>query len=312
VRDGGVVDNLRLAAHGFAGMVIGVGHGLSQIPNGLAAAGRAIGELFTDPRQFAADLVRFRDALDLLWEDRDALWTAFARENPEKQSFLVGEFFGNIESQLLAMQAARSIGNNLPSQLGFTMPQASLGLAMDRGGAANLVVSISSRLVKLRLDAIKELIALGALDPAAAVAGVGTAGGVLMRQTPSGTVTPTAGPLRGRNIAYGDVGRDKHTKVAEYTQAQLNAARNVRNMRGNLKAFVRAILQKDTKYGGQLNRAAFDRYEELVRNALERGVQKGQNFYYEADFDIGTDIETGNATRLYRVMGSPAHIVPGW
>jgi hypothetical protein len=188
----GVIGNIKLAAHGIAGMIMGLGHGLSQIPHGLVSVAKTIGELFTDPRQFTNDMIRFRDAIEQLWENREALWTAFEREAPEKQAFLVGEFFGQIESNLVAMEATRAIGRGLPKEVTGSIPQ----LRFAATAKGNLVPVITSRLVKLRLETIKKLIALGALDPALISAAGGKAAAIGSRPaaTPLFSKTPSPPP----------------------------------------------------------------------------------------------------------------------
>jgi hypothetical protein len=133
----------------------------------------------------------------------------------------------------------------------------------------------------------------------------------MMLRTPSGGFTASAGRLGGTSVSYGDP-RGKHTQVGDFSQDELrDALRSRRGLRGRLAEFVRRI-RGDINYGGQLNRAAVAEYENLVRSAIERGVQRGNGYEYEAEFEIGYDAITGRPTRRYRVLGAPhsAHIVP--
>lgn len=42
-------------------------------------------------------------------------------------------------------------------------------------------------------------------------------------------------------------------------------------------------------------------------------MYRAGKFFYEASFDVGVDISTGRATRMFRLDGAPngAHIIPG-
>lgn len=68
----------------------------------------------------------------------------------------------------------------------------------------------------------------------------------------------------------------------------------------------------DKKWGGQLSLEAVQRYRELVRQALERGTRDGNGYVFQDAVEIGMEVERGQATRWYRVAGSPngAHVYP--
>jgi hypothetical protein len=130
---------------------------------------------------------------------------------------------------------------------------------------------------------------------------------------PSGNVTPTKGPLKGKKIDYIDTG--KHSKLSRLTQEQLEKALKDPNPKQKIVGeFRKAIKGKGEakKFGSQLNKEAFQRYEELIKKGLENGRQAGQGIEYDAGFEVGIDVTTGKATSRYVILGAPhsAHIIP--
>ena len=79
-----------------------------------------------------------------------------------------------------------------------------------------------------------------------------------------------------------------------------------------LRAFVEGIRAGSRRYGSQLSKEAVDRYPELVKRALEKGVEKSGRIVCEDAVEVGIDVQTGKATRLYQMNGTPgeAHIFP--
>jgi hypothetical protein len=130
---------------------------------------------------------------------------------------------------------------------------------------------------------------------------------------PSGSIKPTKGHFKGKKVDYIDTG--KHSKLSRLTQEELEkAVKDPKNKQKIVKEFRKAIKGKgDAKnFGSQLNKKAFQRYEELIREGLENGKRTGQGIEYDAGFDIGIDVVTGKATSRYLIYGAPhgAHIIP--
>jgi hypothetical protein len=110
IADAGLVENLRYAAQGLWGMVVGVGGGLEAMFEGLAT-------LFTDPAAFVEDLRQLPGHVATLWEHRDELWAHFQSLPPEEQAFRVGELFGVIESMLIVTGTMDAAGASLGAEL---------------------------------------------------------------------------------------------------------------------------------------------------------------------------------------------------
>lgn len=137
-----------------------------------------------------------------------------------------------------------------------------------------------------------------------------------VRRTPSGSVNIQRGPFQGRQH-YGDE-RNKHTQVADYSLAELREfLRGKATKDEAIRAFVRAVENRDIRYGGQLSSEGYAKYELLVGDALLNGTvgrdpKKVEN---EASFPIGIDVTTGKATGLYCVkFDEPLrawHLYPG-
>jgi hypothetical protein len=182
------------------------------------------------------------------------------------------------------------------------------------GGAATM---ITIQIPAAAIEGIRKLIQIGAIS--APIVALGTGPTVtmptmevptqLLRATPSGKLTPNAGPFKGKQVSYED-GRTKHTKFANFTIDELEAAMKRPPKKGALSNF--AASKGNVNFGGQLSKEATDQYEKLVRDALEKGKEVAGKFYYKADFDIGIDIKTGKRTPFYRVDGVPtgAHVIP--
>ncbi len=130
---------------------------------------------------------------------------------------------------------------------------------------------------------------------------------------PSGSIKPTKGHFKGKKVDYIDNG--KHSKLSRLTQEELEkAVKDPKNKQKIVKEFQKAIKGKgDAKnFGSQLNKKAFQRYEELIREGLENGKRTGQGIEHDAGFNIGIDVVTGKATSRYLIYGAPhgAHIIP--
>lgn len=183
------------------------------------------------------------------------------------------------------------------------------------GAAVGGTVTISAEM----LESIRQLIRIGAISGAVASFGAGPTGAIsepavptlVFRATPSGRVTPSSGPYKGQRVNYGD-GRNKHTKVADKTLKELEDALSKPPKKGLLQRFVEAVKAQDRGFGSQLSKEATDQYEKLVKDGLEKGVERGGKLYYKADFNIGIDVETGEPTPFYRLDSVPngTHIVP--
>jgi hypothetical protein len=181
------------------------------------------------------------------------------------------------------------------------------------GAATGVTIQISSAAI----EGIRKLIQIGAIS--APIVALGTGPTVtaptfdvptqLLRSTPSGKLTPNAGPFKGKQVTYED-GRNKHTKFANFTIDELAEAMRKPPKKGALSKFAEA--KGDAKFGGQLSKEATDQYEKLMRDALEKGTERAGKFYFKADFDVGIDIMTGKRTPFYRVDGMPngGHIIP--
>jgi hypothetical protein len=140
-------------------------------------------------------------------------------------------------------------------------------------------------------------------------------------KTPEGSVAITKGPLSTqtppiKTVQYGDT-RNKHTRLATYTQAQLEQAVKSPDPKKKPEQFlVDAIKAQDTaNYGSQLNSAAVGKYAELVKDAVENGIPKPRRsdmYFHEATFVVGIDVATGKGTKRYRVDSVPngTHIIP--
>jgi hypothetical protein len=216
---------------------------------------------------------------------------------------------------LCVYQGVRAVGEGIARGVGGS------GIGGMGGGAA--IMSSGVVMTADLAESIRKLIQIGALTNvviSSGPQGTGSAGPLatpnpLEMNTPSGTVVPTKGPFKGKEVRYGDP-RNKHTQIATYTlQEILNALRNPKKARGGLRVFVDVVqtggrAAKD--FGSQLSREGVTRYEALVRCALENGIHKGGKFYYKADIEIGFDAEKGRSTSYYRVDGAPngAHVIP--
>jgi hypothetical protein len=110
IADAGLVENLRYAAQGFWGMIVGAGGGLEAMFEGLAT-------LFTDPAAFVDDLQQLPGHVATLWEHREELWDHFQSLPPEEQAFRVGELFGVVESMLIATGAMDAAGASLGAEI---------------------------------------------------------------------------------------------------------------------------------------------------------------------------------------------------
>jgi hypothetical protein len=182
------------------------------------------------------------------------------------------------------------------------------------GGAA---MGTTIHIPAAAIEGIRKLIQIGAITAPIVALGTGPTVTVptlevptlLLRDTPSGPVTPNAGPFKGKQVTYGD-GRNKHTKFANYTIDELEGAMRKPPQKGALARFAQA--KGDPKFGGQLSKEATDQYKKLVQDALEKGTERAGKFYYKADFDVGIDILTGKRTPFYRLDGAPngAHVIP--
>jgi hypothetical protein len=169
-------------------------------------------------------------------------------------------------------------------------------------------------------EAIRRLIQIGAITTAVAGQavivsaypgqGLGSMRPTLMlRATPSGSVTPSKGADSGKAASYGDT-RNKHTKLADHDLAELeDAVKNPGSATGDLKNLKPNI--GDPKYGSQLSKQAADKYADLVKDALENGKRVSPSqIDHTASFEVGIDIISGNATRNYRMFYSAAY--GGW
>ena len=152
----------------------------------------------------------------------------------------------------------------------------------------------------------------GQVGPAAAQCGMSR------KPTPSGKVQIDKGPLKGKQVEYGDP-RGKHTKVADCPVPDLKRAANDRNpdnYKGELKRFSQACQNKDTSYGSQLanNASSQSSYEALVKDALENGKERAGKYHHTAKSDIGVDVSSRDETAKYRVdvssTGQGAHVIP--
>jgi hypothetical protein len=132
---------------------------------------------------------------------------------------------------------------------------------------------------------------------------------ILLRATPSGTVTPSKGPDAGRSISYGD-SRAKHTKVANYTiQEMKDAMTNPSSAPADLQTMQRKV--GDATYGSQLSKEATDNYAALVKDALENGARiSTTRIDHTAANEIGINIINGQATKSYTMFFSNAY--GGW
>jgi hypothetical protein len=183
------------------------------------------------------------------------------------------------------------------------------------GGAAAMA---AIRIPAEALEAIRQLIAIGAIS--SALVGIGIpgmsgisagSGTIFMRATPSGSVTPASGPEAGRPNSFGD-NRHKHTKTGNESLADMKSAVASRpTTPGSLQELHDAAAHSNKAWGSQLSKEATDRYADLVKNALENGVRKSATWYdHTASFEVGIDVVTKSATRNYRMFFDAAK--GGW
>jgi hypothetical protein len=95
--------------------------------------------------------------------------------------------------------------------------------------------------------------------------------GITALPTPKGDVIPTKGLFANKRIHH-EQKSNKHTKVADCTVAQLEAAvkdGDPTHFIGELSRFVEACPKSDVSYGSQLANEGYGQYAELVRLALE-------------------------------------------
>jgi hypothetical protein len=156
--DTGVVENLRLAAHGVAGIMYGTGEGLTAILTSMVAIPETLYTLFTDPRKVYEDLIVLGKTVEQLWTHRRELWSYFASLPPEQQAFQIGRLTGHLESMLITMQTANATGTALSE--GFT--KSSIGLAASSDGTA--ILQTTTRIIQINQEAAT----LGASGTAAA------------------------------------------------------------------------------------------------------------------------------------------------
>lgn len=129
VKAAGVTQNLKLAANGLLGLVVGMGEGFAAMFEGLAT-------LFTDPAKFVEDLAKLPDHIHTLWEHREQVWSYFERLPPEEQAFRVGKFAGNIEAILASIGAANAAGAATAEALGGVSLSVEAGPAMAAAGGS--------------------------------------------------------------------------------------------------------------------------------------------------------------------------------
>ncbi len=142
--------------------------------------------------------------------------------------------------------------------------------------------------------------------------------GVSRKNTPAGKVRIDKGPLKGKDVEYGDP-RHKHTKVGDCPVPALEKAANDRDpnrYQGELKRFSQACDRRDTSYGSQLadNGSSDSAYKALVKDALENGKERAGKYHHSAGSSIGVDVQSKAATKKYRVdvsaTGQGAHVIP--
>jgi hypothetical protein len=92
------------------------------------------------------------------------------------------------------------------------------------------------------------------------------------------------------------------------------AGQNVNNYGPCLRAWIQAASEHDHAYGSQLGSDTAEKafYEDVVKEAIERGRDKPDGFYHDYGQDVGVDIDTGKVTSIVRVDGvtDEAHIIP--
>ncbi|HAA17209.1 MAG TPA: hypothetical protein DCE41_38050, partial [Cytophagales bacterium] len=140
----------------------------------------------------------------------------------------------------------------------------------------------------------------GLVEASVGVAGnaaqVAVRGTLNMRDSPSGKITPSGGPLDGVEQKYGD-NRNKHTRLGLYTV-------------GDIQGAVGPKLH-NADYGSQLGKNATDNYGALVKDAIENGARQSDSEYrHTAGYDVGVNIHSGLATRNYTIF--KADVYGGW
>jgi len=232
-----------------------------------------------------------------------------------RKSIKVADYASMVVGAYESYGAIRAMGGG-GGGITFTFP----GIGGVAGGAAEMTaVTIRPEV----LEALRHLVQIGAISNTVLSAGLGpsaalpelTNPGLLFRATPTGTVRPTAGKFKGQKVTYGDDrGRGKHTKVANYTLDELKEALRQPNRPKNklLDEFIEAVRKRNTDYGSQLSKEATDRYEQLVKQALESGIEKDGKLYVRDSIELGIDVKTGKPTHVYGLVGAPdeAHIFP--
>lgn len=147
-------------------------------------------------------------------------------------------------------------------------------------------------------------------------AGPVTCGGTA---TPSGTVSPRAGPWAGHRVAFGDR-RNKHTKVGGCSVHDLVRVLADRSLAGTkaLEKFHDETKAGNIAYGSQLGKEGVSSYRSLVLDALEQGSGKKTARHYAAGRFIGISVKTKGAQKRYTLYvtelpsgdGDNAHLFP--
>ena len=171
IRRTGTAGNLRLAGVGTAGGVIGAGKRLSEFAAGVIALlvnpGRATYDFFKSVqkvvdaafrfgRMYAKDPAEFMPkVIDALSRQSSESLERLSKLPPDQQAWAVGQFFGEIEGDLIPLAAAGSIGGSLRAGAtvatgleGSRILQGARGLAFAEapvvvGGAAAATLAVA-------------------------------------------------------------------------------------------------------------------------------------------------------------------------
>lgn len=133
VKKAGLAKNLKLAAHGLAGILMGAGEALEAI-------GKSLVTLFTNPKQFIDDLVKLPDLVSQLYANREKLWLAFSRLPPDQQAFQIGRIAGQIEGMLISIKATQAAGAAISESAGAVSAGGGTQGLFGAGGGVGIAI----------------------------------------------------------------------------------------------------------------------------------------------------------------------------
>jgi hypothetical protein len=227
----GVKEQLRLAAHGLWGMVMGIGHAFSEMPAGLVKAAKILSTLVEhisfDVQNagleagmgltplIVQDLEHLGDAIEQLWNSREAIFQEFEKKSPDEQAQAVGGFFGAIEASIMAAEAGSKLSNAAKAGGEWNVALKGVTRAAETT-AGKKVILFGQALVNVKPVLAPALAGAGAVAGTAAVTNLGETGHqVFSKSTGKGGGRGLSKKEIREKIATLRSGRDVHVKTIE-------------------------------------------------------------------------------------------------